>query len=649
MYKTLLLSLLLPLLAQSASAVAPDSLHTLQSVVVTASARLSTMRAGSPLQVFTHEELQRMGVADVAEAVKHFAGVQVKDYGGVGGLKTVGVRGLGAMHTGVSYDGVMVGNSQSGQVDISRFSLGNVSLLWLTIGQQDDIFVSARQYASAATLNIETLPLLSDTTMVVAKVGTGSFGLFSPSALWVQPVGKRLTLSAFCDWQRADGNYPYTLYNGVQRIHTKRYNSDVNTWHAEFNAHYKIGYRQSLRAKLYGFNSKRGIPGGVVYDNPYSAERLTDPNVFVQLAYENQSHEAWQLKAAAKWNYQWNRDYNRDAGGETIDKFRQNETYLTATVLWNVFEGFHVALAQDYLHNYLSTTLANCPYPSRNSWFTSFSALYERGAWKVNASLLNTIVDEHVRTGTDGNYCHRLSPAVSLIWRATDHLRLRASYKDIFRVPTLNDLYYRLIGNTNLRPEKTRQCNVGLTWNKHISSVVDYISFTADAYMGNVRDKIQAVPTMFIWKMQNIGKVRMMGVDVTAATQLLWAKDWTTYVQLSGSWIHAQDRTNKSDLFYNDQLAYTPQYSASGSVSLHSPWLDVAYNVLFTGRRYSSGYNSADTRMPSFTDHSVSLSRQWHRWRVQIDLRNIGGKNYEVVRFYPMPGFNWRATLTYQF
>ena len=28
---------------------------------------------------------------------------------------------------------------------------------------------------------------------------------------------------------------------------------------------------------------------------------------------------------------------------------------------------------------------------------------------------------------------------------------------------------------------------------------------------------------------------------------------------------------------------------------------------------------------------------------------NLGGKNYEVVRFYPMPGFNWRATITYQF
>lgn len=648
MRKKILLSLLTPMLAMSASAIVPDSVHTLQSVIVTASSRLSTMRAGSPLQFFTSKDLQRMGVADVAEAVKHFAGVQVRDYGGIGGLKTVGVRGLGAMHTGVSYDGVMIGNSQSGQVDISRFALDNISLIWLSIGQQDDIFVSARQYASAATLNIETLPILSDSTKFIANVRTGSFGLLSPSTLWVQPVGKRAVVSAFANWERADGNYPFTLYNGVQRIHTKRYNSDVSIWRAELNASYLLAQGHTLRAKLYGFSSKRGIPGGIVYDNPYSAERLTDRNAFVQLSYEGKLSDAWLMKAAAKWNYQWNRDFNRDAAREKIDKFRQNETYATATAMWKITHGLRIALAQDFMHNFLSTTLANCPYPTRNSWFTSLAAVYEWKNLKLNASVLNTILNESVRTGSEGNDCHRLSPSLSLTWQLSGNLRLRASYKDIFRVPTLNDLYYLLIGNTNLKPEKTKQWNLGLTWNKHVSPIVDYISFTADAYYGNVHDKIQAVPTMFIWKMKNIGRVRMKGVDLTAGAQLLWQRDWSTFLQLSGSWIQAQDRTNRQDLFYGDQLAYTPQYSASGSVSLHTPWVDVAYNLLFTGRRYSSGYNSADTRMPSFTDHSVSLSRQWHQWRLQLDLRNLGGNNYEVVRFYPMPGFNWRATLTYQ-
>ena len=43
-------------------------------------------------------ELERMGVLDVSDAVRHFSGVTLKDYGGVGGLKTVSVRSLGAQH-----------------------------------------------------------------------------------------------------------------------------------------------------------------------------------------------------------------------------------------------------------------------------------------------------------------------------------------------------------------------------------------------------------------------------------------------------------------------------------------------------------------------------------------------------------------------
>ena len=83
--------------------------------------------------------MERLGIHDMGDALKRFAGVQVKDYGGVGGMKTVNIRGLGAAHTGVIYDGVQVGDCQSGQVDLSRFTLDNISLISLQIGQDDNI------------------------------------------------------------------------------------------------------------------------------------------------------------------------------------------------------------------------------------------------------------------------------------------------------------------------------------------------------------------------------------------------------------------------------------------------------------------------------------------------------------------------------
>lgn len=103
--------------------------HQLSGVEVLGKVRPSTTRESTPLQVMDKAGIERLGVQDLSEAVKRFSGVTVQDYGGIGGLKTVSVRSLGAKHTAVCYDGVTVTDAQSGQVDISRFSLDNVDMI----------------------------------------------------------------------------------------------------------------------------------------------------------------------------------------------------------------------------------------------------------------------------------------------------------------------------------------------------------------------------------------------------------------------------------------------------------------------------------------------------------------------------------------
>ena len=78
--------------------------------------------ATKPLQTMERTEIEALGLENVAEAVKRFAGTTVRDYGGVGGMKTVSVRNLGAHHTAVSYDGIVVSNTQAGQIDIASCS-----------------------------------------------------------------------------------------------------------------------------------------------------------------------------------------------------------------------------------------------------------------------------------------------------------------------------------------------------------------------------------------------------------------------------------------------------------------------------------------------------------------------------------------------
>lgn len=629
-----------------------DTVHTINNVTVTGHHIPSSILSSAPVQSLTHEQMQKMGINDVGDALKHFAGVQVKDYGGVGGLKTVNIRGLGAQHTGVSYDGVQVGDCQSGQVDLSRFTLDNISTLYLTIGQGDDIYKSAKSYASAALIEISTLQNFnSQHPTINGNIKVGSFGLIEPSLLYGQTIGK-VTINAYANYQRADGNYKFKMWNGSQKIEEKRNNSDIEAWRGEFNLLYNIGKNQTLSWKLYGFDSHRGLPGSVIYDNTYAAERLTDKNVFTQLKYENIFSSKIKLKAAAKWNYSWNRDFDVKAGGPTEDIYRQNETYLTATLWTEPLKDLHVSLSQDFAHNYLSMTIPSCPYPTRNSWWTALAANYV-GLKNIviNASLLSTNIHESTKIGQASNGFHRMSPAFSLQWKVLRDLRLRLAYKDIFRTPTLNDLYYTGVGRRYLRPEKTKQWNAGLTFN-HDFNKSDYMALTLDGYYGRVTDKIVAVPRMFLWQMQNVGKVRMLGLDVTFAAGKNIAKDWDLDLTATYNYMNATDRTDKSDVNYDDHIAYTPVHSGSGSLTLHSPYVDITYNVLLTGKRYMLGYEIPQNKMGGFADHSISVYRTFHmgecRLRTQFDIQNLGNKNYEVVRFYPMPGTNVKFSVNFQ-
>ena len=642
--------LLLCPLSMTAQTVTNDSTQTIEEVVVKGFRVPGNVLASTPIQTLSHTDMERLGIHDMGDALKRFAGVQVKDYGGVGGMKTVNIRGLGAGHTGVTYDGVQVGDCQSGQVDLSRFTLDNVSLVSLQIGQEDNIYQSAKAYTSAGLINISTLRGVSDRKPhLTTTLRTGSYGLFSPSLLYHQQFS-RLGIGAYTSYERADGVYWFTLKNGIKTIHERRNNSDIQTWRGELNMSYQLTDKQTLQWKAYGFTSNRGLPGAVIYDNTYSAERLKDKNVFTQMLYENRFSNRIRMKAAAKWNYAWSRYSDIPASGYKEDTYRQNETYLTAALWTNPLQGLNLSFAQDYAHNHLSMTLPKAANPTRNSLWTALAANYQIGAFSVNASLLATNIYERVKQGNASDGFHRLSPAFSMQWRCLQDFRLRFGYKDIFRTPTLNELYYTGIGNRHLNPEKSRQWNLGATYSHTFNRTLQ-LSLTTDGYFGNVTDKIIAVPKMFYWQMMNAGKVRQLGLDVSANIEKRWGNDWTVSATGSYSLMKATDISDPTVVYYRNQIAYTPLHSGSASVLLHTPWLDFSYNVLFMGERYTLSYNIPDNRMKPFADHSITLSREFNinkqQLRVQFDVRNLGNKNYEVVRFYPMPGTNWRLSVSW--
>ena len=635
--------------------------HRIDEVTITARRMPAKITSTTSVQVLRKEDLKNLGLQNMGDAVKRFAGTNVRDYGGIGGLKTVSVRNLGAAHTAVSYDGVAISNTQAGQIDIGRFSLDNVSSLSLAIGHDDNLLQSARLFASAGVLNIETeKPHFEEgrRTFTQVQMRGGSFGYLTPALRHWQKLGERTRLSVDANYLKANGDYPFTLKNGNLITEEKRINSDVESWQGEVNLFHTFRDDSELSAKAYYYKSERGLPGAIVLYNSESDERLWDENYFAQARYKKVFSPKWSLQAQGKYNYSWNKYEDLGAqytGGKQTDTNSQKEYYLSASALYRPTDRLTFSLSQDGAINKLHTNGLNSPEPTRYTSLTALNARIQTKQLKLSGTVVATYITEEVKAGNTPEDRKRLSPTLSASWQPWEEEQffVRAMYKNTFRVPTFSDLYYLRVGNTNLKSEKATEYALGLTWSGTPFGFTDFVSITVDGYYNEVKDKIIAFPSTYVWKMQNYGKVHITGIDVTLATAIPFGRKVNLNLSGNYSWQKALDVTNKEAKNYKHQLPYTPEHNGNVSATLEMPWVNIGYTVTMVGKRYYLAQNIKANEIDGYNEHTGTLWREFKMGqcglRLQAEVINLTDEGYDVIKYYPMPGRSWRLTGTFNF
>jgi outer membrane cobalamin receptor len=234
---------------------------------------------------------------------------------------------------------------------------------------------------------------------------------------------------------------------------------------------------------------------------------------------------------------------------------------------------------------------------------------------------------------------------------------LRFFYKNIFRMPTFNDLYYREVGNIYLNPEKTHQWDLGLVLKEaHLAAGRITVSTTLDGYFNIVKDKIVAFPThnLFSWTMLNYGKVYVAGAELNTFWQYRITSQYILRLNGNVTYQKAVDRTDPKSKTYNNQIPYTPLWSGSASLSLQTPWITVTYSLLGCDKRYALPQNIPANEVPGYIDQSITLNHDFNfrntsTLGLKLELLNIANKNYEIIRNYPMQGFGLRFKVVYSY
>lgn len=634
--------------------------HHIQEVVVTS--RLIS-RETIPSQTLGGEELKKLNSLSVADALRYFSGLQLKDYGGVGGIKTVNIRSMGTNHLGIFYDGIELGNAQNGQIDLGQFSLDNVEEISLYNGQRSAIFQPASDFGNAGSVYIRTKAprfMMGRRYNLLVRAKYGSSDTFRFSSLWEQKLSDHISSSLSTSVLTSSGRYKFR-YRRVTEDNTVaydttavRHNGDIWAFRIEENVRGGIadGY---WNVKAYTYHSERGIPGAIVNNVWRRGERQWDHNTFGQAVFQKSFGDKFSTKALAKYAYYVTRYVNNDETQIHVDNtYRQQEMYFSTSNVYEILSKWSVSMSYDFKWNKLNANMVDFAFPHRYSNFVSLATALTLSRIQAQASLVEQVVKDHVKYGASSSSRSTLTPAffVNVYPFESKLLAVRAFAKKSFRMPTFNDLYYADMGNSKLNPESALQYDLGFVLNKDWKQgIVDHFRLQVDGYYNTVHDKIVAYPKgqQFRWTMLNLGKVHIKGVDAMAEVGLEPAKDWKVTARLQYTYQNARDVTDPNTSYYKDQIPYIPWHSGSAILGLSWREWDLSYSFIYSGERYSQQENILYNHLQPWYTHDMSVVYHARRWSARLDVNNIFSQDYDVILNYPMPKRNYMLTLEYNF
>lgn len=631
---------------------------TLKQVLVTQKSdsiqRLTVINSTVPHYILNEEKLVELGAEDIGDALKYIPGTYIKNYGGIGGIKTISYRGLSSTHSSISIDNNQFPNTQTGSINLNNFDIFNISQVKMTSGQIQDEYASASAYLKSNTLSIITNfhQNTKETTSFKFFSSISSINSFQNSILLTHKLSPQIKIGIQANYQFGSGAYPFSINNIDSTFSSSRKDSEYNNFQTKIGfSHFGLKTNTFLSFEYNDVSQK--LPGAIVLYNPYSNQDLFNKTIRSSL---NHQIKLKKISIGLNGFFQKNNQEYVDhlflnQAGELRNNYKK-QTFGSGIKINYFFTNINekIFYATDIIYSKLNGSQFHVN-PSR----TNISQVIGISKWfwriKFQSNLSHQFIVDNIENSKT-NFNH-LSPFISASIQPFKkiNLRIRAHYKNTYRMPTFNDLFYNLIGNLNLKPENNQSYNLGTAYGfKNKKGLT--LELTFDLYQNNTIDKIIAIPTknLFNWSIQNIGESRSRGIDFNLLFSKKVNKLFFTF-SVGQSINSSIDLTNPLNGNYGHQIPYIPKYTGIYNVNTKLNKSSLTLNILHSGIRYSLKENINQNVLPSFTDFGININHNIkinkHHLRLSLVANNILNKNYSIIKSFPMPGRHYLFKLNY--
>lgn len=592
--------------------------------------------------------------SDLGQVMKLFPGIQVKNYGDVGGMKTVSFRSLGAGHTALSLDYSGVSTTQSGQNDLSNIPTDFIQQVELISLSPTRVDIPIHAKLSGVVIHVETLHAYRQSNPKNILIGgsVGSFDRYEAIGMLAYQAKKVFSATATGKYRSYGGNFPFSYRNGNTTIHERRNNNRLTEYFGTGSFQLKLNEHHTLQARFSANNYDKQLAGAVVFYNSNTKQYLAGYGYTSSLNHRFQKNKFQGFTAV---NFQNNQLKYLDSSYLNAIGYldqRYHSTQFDAQTQWSyaLRENINILAGSSFtMEQLFGKNLTQQPF--RNS---SESLLGLQIKWIEKINFLLQLGSQGIFEKRDSilNQKWYFSPASSFQFQLNTRNSIGISYRYTNRQPTFSELYYQQIGNTKLRAEKAHlaalQYNFTYAFSKGTNQLI------VQPYYTYALDKILAIPTknLFIWSIQNIGKSDAFGLELVETFQRRFGKH-TVGFRLNYTFQWTRDLSNPQSVNYGDQLSYSP--INTGSLELTYAWKRFNLFVLqsYLGERYALNQNIPSNLLEAYylldagAAYSIVLKR--HELALRFTVNNITNKQYYYINYFVMPGINFNIKLHYAF
>jgi outer membrane cobalamin receptor len=609
---------------------------------------------------YSREEITELSPADLGILLKRVAGASVSDYGGVGSMKTLSIRGLGSTHTGILVNGFPNSNPQNGQVDFGRIQLENVESVTVELGPTSKINIPVSSQMKGNTVSLKTFeqsfskkPFTLRSSAIIGSFGRKELN----SSIKLGTNNSFLSFSG--NLRSYEGDFQYSLPFDIENSLRQRSNNNMESYSLSLGAGKKWKSKRGIyhRARLFGNvnHIDRSLPGAIIlYSAPSDEKLLTQTKQFggdYSMFSDRFKMRSYLNVSGDQLRYQDPAYFNNDG---FIDNHYQNRSVQSGFNTHLSISKIDLLVGNDVKLDALSSS-RELGHPFRFSNIGMVGANIDFNYFNISPSLFHHFINDQNLNINHAKYYQRWNPQLALTssQKLFNNLQLSIWYKHSSRAPSFNELYYSQIGNTSLSPEESQQTNVGYVWVWNKKKVSGSIS--GNLFYNRLTNKIVALPTqnLFVWSIQNVGSVHSYGKDVTIDLAFKITKNLSVDLSSTTTYQSVSDRSSKDSPSYGHQIANTPNWTNASDIQFKWRQWNLGVSSLYMGKRHALNENITANELDSYLVFDTQFSYRLElnnsqQLLFQAGIKNVMNSQYYHINYFVMPGRNYFLKIAYE-